>query len=113
MIEQAAALAHREILSDADIRLEGHPAHPASAHVQTLAEAVDAAERRAIEAALTRCAGDLAHVGARAGRLRHHAVAEDEEARDPGVVGRPQARRYPTVRTGFGADAAATPSRRP
>jgi two-component system response regulator HydG len=62
MIEQAAALAHNEVLSDADIRLEG--ATPsASGHVQTLAEAVDAAERRAIQAALARCAGDLSRVG--------------------------------------------------
>jgi two-component system, NtrC family, response regulator HydG len=63
MIEQAAALAPHAALSDADIRFEGGPsAVPGASAGQTLAEAVDAAERRAIEAALARCGGDLTRV---------------------------------------------------
>jgi two-component system, NtrC family, response regulator HydG len=63
MIEQAAALAPHAALSDPDIRFEGGPsAVPGASAGQTLAEAVDAAERRAIEAALARCGGDLTRV---------------------------------------------------
>ena len=63
MIEQAAALAPHAVLSDADIRFEGAMGTlPGAGGVQTLAEAVDAAERRAIEAALARCGGDLSRV---------------------------------------------------
>jgi two-component system response regulator HydG len=63
MIEQAAALAPHDELSEADIRFDA-PGSPAVTHgaVQTLAEAVEAAERRAIELALGRCAGDLTRV---------------------------------------------------
>jgi two-component system response regulator HydG len=64
MIEQAAALADHDVLSPADIRLDGPIAgSPGTAHIQTLAETVDGAERRAIQAALGRCAGDLSRVG--------------------------------------------------
>jgi two-component system, NtrC family, response regulator HydG len=63
MIEQAAALAPHTELSDRDIRFEG-PAlgHGGGANVQTLAEAVDAAERRVIEGAVARAQGDLGRV---------------------------------------------------
>ncbi len=61
MIEQAAALAAHTSLSDADIRFEAAVSQGAAA-VQTLAEAVDAAERRAIEAAVARCGGEYARV---------------------------------------------------
>jgi two-component system response regulator HydG len=61
MIEQAAALAPQETLSEADIRFDV-AASPQGAPPQTLAEAVDAAERRAIERALSRCQGDLPRV---------------------------------------------------
>ena len=62
MIEQAAALASHPTLSEADIRFDGPPGHGGAAAGQTLAETVDAAERRAIEAALERCGGDLSRV---------------------------------------------------
>jgi two-component system response regulator HydG len=61
MIAQAAALAPQAELSDADIRFEGAPPAP-GAGVQTLAEAVEAAERRAIEAALARTGAELGRV---------------------------------------------------
>jgi two-component system response regulator HydG len=61
MIEQAAALAPQSALSDEDIRFEVAAPRGAGA-VQTLAEAVDAAERHAIEAALASCGGE--HAGA-------------------------------------------------
>ncbi len=60
MIEQAAALAPRAELSDVDIRFEPPAGGQPGAAGQTLAEAVEAAERRAIEAALARCNGDPA-----------------------------------------------------
>ena len=61
MIEQTAALTSHAVLSDADIHLEG-PASHAPGAPQTLAEAVELAERRAIEAALGRSGGDLTRV---------------------------------------------------
>jgi len=62
MIEQAAALAQHVELSEADIRFELPAPAQGSASAQTLAEAVDAAERRAIESALERMNGDLGRV---------------------------------------------------
>jgi two-component system response regulator HydG len=61
MIEQAAALAPQAALSDTDIRFEPTTTH-ASGAGQSLAEVVESAERRAIEAALSRCDGDLTRV---------------------------------------------------
>ncbi|HVI73349.1 MAG TPA: sigma-54 dependent transcriptional regulator [Anaeromyxobacteraceae bacterium] len=62
MIEQAAALAPHTTLSEADIRFDPAPEIAGSSAPQTLADAVEAAERRAIEAALARCQGDLGRV---------------------------------------------------
>ena len=62
MLHQAAALAPHAVLSEADIRLDGPSEDQATAPVQTLVETVDAAERRAIEAAVVRCSGDLSRV---------------------------------------------------
>ncbi len=62
IIEQAAALAPHAALGEADVRIEGSPASGLGPSAQTLADAVDAAERRAIEAALARCGGDLSRV---------------------------------------------------
>ena len=62
MIEQAAALAPHATLSDADIRFEVADLGLGGRTAQTLAEAVDTAERRAIENALARSGGDLARV---------------------------------------------------
>ncbi len=62
MIEQAAALAPHSTLSDADIRFEVADLGLGARTAQTLAEAVEAAERRAIENALARNGGDLARV---------------------------------------------------
>jgi two-component system response regulator HydG len=62
MIEQAAALAPQATLSEADIRFDPTPEIAGSSAPQTLADAVEAAERRAIEAALARCQGDLGRV---------------------------------------------------
>ena len=68
MIEQAAALSTSVELRPADITFDG-PSLPAASPVAgdpsaqlTLAEAVDEAERRAIEAALARCRNDLGQV---------------------------------------------------
>ncbi|MFO0582603.1 MAG: sigma-54 dependent transcriptional regulator [Anaeromyxobacter sp.] len=63
-IEQAAALSAGETLGEADVRIEGVRVAraPEDGRVLTLSEAVDEAERRAIEAALLRCEGDLARV---------------------------------------------------
>jgi two-component system response regulator HydG len=61
MIQQAAALAPGATLSATDIRFEA-PSSPGAPPAQTLAEAVDVAERRAIELAVTRCGGDLTRV---------------------------------------------------
>jgi two-component system response regulator HydG len=63
-IEQAATLSMgKEIRAD-DVQIEGVRAAEATGdgRVLTLEEAVDEAERRAIEAALARCEGDLARV---------------------------------------------------
>jgi two-component system, NtrC family, response regulator HydG len=61
MIEQAAALSPGREIRTVDIQIEatggGRPGV-----VQTLAEAVEAAERAAIEVAVERCGGDLAQV---------------------------------------------------
>jgi two-component system response regulator HydG len=62
MIEQAAALAPHATLSDADIRFEVADLGLGGRTAQTLAEAVETAERRAIENALARSGGDLARV---------------------------------------------------
>ncbi|GEJ58456.1 sigma-54-dependent transcriptional regulator [Anaeromyxobacter diazotrophicus] len=62
MIEQAAALTPHAVLSDADIHFEPAPEVPGASAAQTLAGAVEAAERRAVEAALSRCGGDLGRV---------------------------------------------------
>jgi two-component system response regulator HydG len=59
MIQQAATLSDGPEIRAADIRFEGLGLTP---EVQTLAAAVRAAERRSIEAALTRCQGDLRRV---------------------------------------------------
>jgi two-component system response regulator HydG len=63
-IEQAAALSPGREIREGDVQLEharGIPAAPAE-EARTLAEAVEEAERRAIEAALARCEGDLGRV---------------------------------------------------
>jgi two-component system response regulator HydG len=61
MIEQAAALSPGREIRVADIQIEPTGgARPVL--VQTLAEAVEAAERAAIEVAMARCDGDLAQV---------------------------------------------------
>jgi two-component system, NtrC family, response regulator HydG len=62
MIEQAAALAPHLTLSEADIHFEPAPEIAGASAGQTLSDAVEAAERRAIEAALKRCQGDLGRV---------------------------------------------------
>jgi two-component system response regulator HydG len=62
MIEQAAALAPHTLLSDEDIRFDSLPSHHAAGGPQALVDAVEHAERRAIEAALGRCGGDLGRV---------------------------------------------------
>ncbi len=63
MIEQAAALAPLATLSADDIRFEPAASEvPGSCASQTLADAVQAAERRTIEAALARCRWDLGRV---------------------------------------------------
>jgi two-component system, NtrC family, response regulator HydG len=59
MIEQSAALSPGAEIRAADILLEGPPPEPGGL---TLAGAVEAAERRSIEAALLRCGGDLGRV---------------------------------------------------
>jgi len=62
MVEQAAALAPHADLSDADIRFQGPESVQGAKMGQTLAEAVEAAERRAIEGALARNVGELPRV---------------------------------------------------
>ncbi|HET9596120.1 MAG TPA: sigma-54 dependent transcriptional regulator [Anaeromyxobacteraceae bacterium] len=62
MIEQAAALASHAELSEVDIRFELPASGQGGGAAQTLAEAVDAAERRTIEGALERAHGDLGRV---------------------------------------------------
>ncbi len=59
MIEQAAALSHGAEIGAADVHLDGAPPEPGGL---TLAGAVEATERRAIDAALVRCGGDLGRV---------------------------------------------------
>ncbi len=59
MIEQAAALSSAPEIGAGDIRFETSPSEPGA---QPLSDAVDAAERRAIAAALARCGGDLGRV---------------------------------------------------
>jgi two-component system response regulator HydG len=61
MVEQAAALSAESVIGPADIRFEALPSHGGHTH-QTLADAVEAAESRTIEAALMRNGGDLARV---------------------------------------------------
>jgi two-component system response regulator HydG len=60
MIEQAAALSPYPSIGAPDIRFD--VAADGKGKEQTLAEAVEGAERRAIEAALLRCGGDLGKV---------------------------------------------------
>jgi two-component system response regulator HydG len=59
MIQQAAALSDGPEIRAVDIRFEGLGPTP---EVETLTAAVQAAERRSIEAALARCQGDLRRV---------------------------------------------------
>jgi two-component system response regulator HydG len=66
MIEQAAALSPGPVLGEEDIRFVGPAPAAESGPVTTLADAVEAAERRAIEAALARSA-DLGEVARRLG----------------------------------------------
>jgi two-component system response regulator HydG len=69
IIEQAAALSPFVEIRAADIHLDAH-AQPREAHEdgpRTLAAAVEDAERRTIEAAVTRCSGDLARVAREVG----------------------------------------------
>jgi two-component system response regulator HydG len=63
-IEQAAALSPGREIRAADVQLEPARGGPTAADdaARTLAEAVEDAERRAIEAALARCEGDLGRV---------------------------------------------------
>jgi two-component system, NtrC family, response regulator HydG len=61
MVEQAAALSATAVLSAADVRFEAPPPQ-GSAAPQSLAEAVEEAERRTIAAALVHCGGDLSRV---------------------------------------------------
>jgi two-component system response regulator HydG len=63
MIEQAAALATTQVLGPSDIRFDSAPrAGAAGAAAVTLAEAVEHAERRAIESSISRNSGDLVQV---------------------------------------------------
>jgi two-component system response regulator HydG len=63
MIEQAAALATTQVLGPSDIRFDSAPRAGASgAGAVTLAEAVEHAERRAIESSISRNSGDLVQV---------------------------------------------------
>jgi two-component system, NtrC family, response regulator HydG len=69
MIEQAAALSHGTEIGGEDIHLDPH-AHAGEQHEETprtLAAAVEDAERQTIEAAVTRCSGDLARVAREVG----------------------------------------------
>jgi two-component system response regulator HydG len=61
VIEQAAALGTGAEIRAEDVEVETH-AGPAGEEARTLAAAVEDAERRTIEAALTRAGGDLARV---------------------------------------------------
>jgi two-component system response regulator HydG len=61
VIEQAAALTAGPDILAADVQIEASGAAPAPGD-QTLAAAVEHAERAAIEAALARCGGDQARV---------------------------------------------------
>jgi len=63
-IEQAAALSPAKEIRAEDVQLEGVrvASAPEDGRVRTLEEAVDEAERRAIEAALARCGADLGRV---------------------------------------------------
>jgi len=63
-IEQAAALSPAREIRAEDVQLEGVrvASAPEDGRVRTLEEAVDEAERRAIEAALARCGADLGRV---------------------------------------------------
>ncbi|HET7824316.1 MAG TPA: sigma-54 dependent transcriptional regulator, partial [Anaeromyxobacter sp.] len=63
IIEQAAALSAGTEIHPEDVHLDAHgPAGGAHDANRTLAAAVEEAERRTIDAALTRCGGDLARV---------------------------------------------------
>ena len=64
MVEQAAALAHSEEIDAADVFIEAHTAAPGNPDtgVRTLAQEVDDAERRAIEAAMQRNDGQMEKV---------------------------------------------------
>ncbi len=64
MIEQAAALSAGPEIRASDVLLDGSPPEPGG---HTLADAVEAAERRSIEAAIGRCDGDLGRVAAELG----------------------------------------------
>jgi two-component system response regulator HydG len=64
MVEQAAALSESPVIRPSDISFASDAAArgPGGGGAPSLAEAVAAAERRCIEAALLRCAGDLGRV---------------------------------------------------
>jgi two-component system, NtrC family, response regulator HydG len=63
VIEQAAALSPGPEIRAADVHVETRAGAPSAAgEPRTLVAAVEEAERRAIEAALARCAGDLSQV---------------------------------------------------
>jgi len=64
VVEQAAALCEGPGIGAADVAFpaEGAPRAPAEGGSPTLADAVAAAERRCIEAAVLRCGGDLGRV---------------------------------------------------
>jgi two-component system response regulator HydG len=64
VIEQAAALTSAGEIRAADVHIDaaGGTATPVPGDARTLAEAVEDAERRVIEAAVARCGGDLARV---------------------------------------------------
>jgi two-component system response regulator HydG len=64
VLEQAAALSPGREIRAADVHIEAAGPRPAGAAgpARTLADAVEEAERRTIEAAVERCEGDLARV---------------------------------------------------
>jgi len=59
VIAQAAALSQGPEILAADVQIESQPPAAAPGEPRTLADAVENAERRTIEVALARCAGDL------------------------------------------------------
>jgi two-component system, NtrC family, response regulator HydG len=93
MIEQAAALSRDTEIGAADIRLESStPEVAGQGGAQTLAQAVESAERRLIEAALVRSPGDLARVARELGissttlwrKMKRHGMGVRGTGSDPG-----------------------------